>query len=167
MKFPPYGRALWMKRLLGARPRVVALLVGDHWRTPKPVREAGIPRLGVHTALWHERRAERYDWRCVAACTVLAYDQRLPDERAQGPLGWDSWLWLLADVHRYASDVLMITPTVDFRDRSGTWALERYLDIYAFLNRSIVDGTWTWPPWWPYGALLPSPDGFLAPEAGQ
>lgn len=143
MKFPAYGRALWNRRLLGARPRVVALLVGDDWSQPKWIPAAAkIPRLAVKNAAWHESGAERFDWRVVAACSVLAIDRRLPGERARSG-EWDSWFWLLADVQRYAQEIIMFTPVEPFIDPPGGWALERYLDVYAWCVRAQR------PPWWP------------------
>ena len=34
MRFPAYGKNLWDRRLLGERPRVVLLLVGNRWKIP-------------------------------------------------------------------------------------------------------------------------------------
>ena len=94
--------------------------------------------------------AERFDWRVVAACSVLAIDQRLPGRTHRGPDGWDSWLWLLADVQRFARDVLRVHAGEDFTDRPQMFAPERDLEVYAWCGRTFDDG-WTWPPWWPYG----------------
>ena len=113
-----------------------------------------IPRLAVKNAAWHEPIAERFDWRVVAACTVLAIDTRLPGERASGPDDWDSWLWLLADVQKYARDVLLFTPTMDFVDPPNGFAAERCLEVYAWCNGRYVDGVRQWPPWWPYGETI-------------
>ncbi len=227
MKFPAYGRSLLDRRLLGERPRVVYLLVGDRWRLPEWL-PSGIPRLAVKTAPWHREmanespeslrrkesarhavrdaisngrlvrnpcevcghgdseahhpsyqesrwldvrwlcqihhtaahavlrrtlQAETFDWRVVVAMTVLAIDVRRESELQYGDDGWDSWLWLLANVQRYARDVLLFTPTIEFHDPPNGFAPERSLDLYAYLNRGAVgvDGTRPWPPWWPYG----------------
>lgn len=153
MKFPAYGRRLWDRRLSGQTPRVVCLLVGDRWTVPKWM-PADVPRVAVKNAAWHDPLAERLDWRVVAACTVLAIDLRLPGERASGPEQWDSWLWLLADVQRYARDVLMFTPAETFRDPPNAFAAERCLEVYAWCSRAFIDGAWRWPPWWPYGDAI-------------
>lgn len=150
MRFPAYGKALDAKRRFGHRPRVVALLVGDDWRRPKWL-PADIPRLAVKNGAWHEPRSERFDWCVVAACSVLSIDTRLPGERASGPEDWDSWLWLLADVQRFAREVLLFTPTLDFVDPQDGFAAERCLEIYAWCNGRYHDGQFRWPPWWPYG----------------
>lgn len=133
--------------------REVCLLVGDHWRLPKwaPAHEA---RLAVKNAAWHDPIAERFDWRVVAACTVYAIDQRLAGERAAGPDEWDSWLWLLAQVQRYARRVLIFTPTVSFADPPNALAAERDLDIFAWCSSSFIEGERRWPPWWPYGDAI-------------
>ena len=157
MKLPAYGHALWQRRLLGERPRVCYLLVGDFWRQPKwlHLHLARIPRLAVKNAKWHEAGAERYDWRVVAEMTVLAIDVRGPDERADGPDGWDPWLWLLADVRTFARDVLLFTPMIEIVDPLHCFAAERDLEIYAWLNRNfdVAEG-WRWPPWWPHGDVM-------------
>jgi hypothetical protein len=152
LPLPAFGKSLWNRRLLGARPRVACLLVGDDWRPPNWL-PAEIPRLAVKNAAWHEAGAPRFDWRVVAACTVLAYDARLPGERAAGPDEWDSWLWLLADVQTFARDVLLFTPTIEIKDPADCFAIERDLEVYAWLNRKLdpVAGSWSWPPWWPHG----------------
>lgn len=156
MKFPAYGNAFWQRRLLGDRPRVVCLMVGDRWKLPKwlPV---DVPKLAVKTEPWHQPSATRYDWRLVGlkpqrhAMTVLAVDVRGPDEREETSDGWDPWLWLLADVQRYARDVLLFTPMIAFHDPPGRFAPERWLETYAWLTRSPTADGWQWPPWWPYG----------------
>ncbi len=150
MKLPAYGRALWDRRLAGERPRVVALLVGNFWRRPAWL-PTEIPRVAVKTAAWELPTAERFDWRVVASCTVLALDVRDPDEVHEGPDGWDAWLWLLAQVHRFASDILLFTPRELFCDARGAFAPERDLETYAWCGRTYVDGAVVWPPWWPYG----------------
>jgi hypothetical protein len=53
MRFPAYGNSLWQRRLMGERPRVVALLVGGFWRMPKWL-SADIPRVAVKTASWSD-----------------------------------------------------------------------------------------------------------------
>jgi hypothetical protein len=153
VKFPAYGCKFWDRRLSGATPRVVALLVGNFWKRPKWL-PAEIPKLAVKTAEWHDRKAERYDWRLVTACTVLAIDVRDADEVAEGPDGWDSWLWLLADVQHYARDVLLFTPRETFNDPADAFAAERDLEVYAWCARQASDGKSFWPPWWPYGAAV-------------
>lgn len=153
MKFPAYGRKLWDRRLSGERPRVVPLLVGNYWRRPKWL-PAELPYLAVKTAEWHLPAAERLDWRVVTACTVIAIDVRDPDEVQLAPGDWDAWLWLLADVQRYARDVLMLTTREQFADPRGALAAERDLETYAWCNRTYVDGAVVWPPWWPYGAAV-------------
>lgn len=149
VKFPAYGRALFNRRLLGERVRVVALLVGDDWRRPERL-PAGIPFVAVKNGAWHEPFAPRFDWRPVVACSVLAFDRRRQGERAMCG-EWDSWLWLLAEVQREARDVLLFTPDLDFVDPPTGFAVERYLDIYAWCSRLVVDGEFHYPPWWPYG----------------
>ncbi len=155
MKFPAFGRALWERRLLGERPRVVALLVGNVWQMPPSVARAGVPRLAVKTGPWHIGTGPRFDWRLVADCSVLAYDVRGPDEREEGPDGWDPWLWLLADVLHFARDVQRFTPTEEFYDPPGAFAAERSLELFAWLNSAYIDTdpgpALRWPPWWPYG----------------
>lgn len=155
MKFPAYGVGLWNKRLMGERIRVVALMVGNRWKLPKqyPI-PADVPKLAVKTAPWHTLKAERYDWRLVVDCTVLAFDTRGPDEREEGTDDWDPWLWLLADAQRYARDVLLFTPTIEFHDPKGGFAPERDLGTYAWCNCSWVDGVRVYPPWWPYGSTI-------------
>jgi hypothetical protein len=153
VKLPAYGRKLWDRRLSGERPRVVALLVGDFWKAP-PWLPAEIPRLAVKTDAWYTPAAERFDWRVVAACTVLAIDQRLQDERAAGPDDWDAWLWLLVDVQRFARDVLLFTPAEDFADLPQMFAPERDLETYAWCGRTYAGGSLQWPPWWPYGETI-------------
>jgi hypothetical protein len=154
-RFPAYGNALWRRRRIGDRPRVAYLLVGNYWRAPKWM-PGEIPRLAVKTAPWHDGRAERFDWRAVAAMTVLAIDVRGPDEREDGPDSWDPWLWLLADVQLYARDVILFTPTIEFKDPPEAWAPERILETYAWLNRRFgsIAGRWEWPPWWPHGDVV-------------
>lgn len=152
MKFPAYGRSLWDRRMMGERIRVVALMVGNTWKLPKGYAiTADTPKLAVKTAPWHTPKAERFDWRLVAECTVLAFDTRGPDEREAGPGDWDPWLWLLADVQRYARDVLLFTLMEEFHDPPNAFAAERDLDIYAWCNGKYVDGVRIDPPWWPYG----------------
>jgi hypothetical protein len=153
VRFPAYGNALWDRRLSGETPRVVALLVGNFWKRPKWL-PAEIPRLAVKTAPWHDLRTPRNDWRVVTACTVLALDVRDPDEVTAGPDGWDSWLWLLADVQRFARDVLLFTPRETFVDPADNFAAERDLETYAWCARTHRDGAVQWPPWWPYGAQV-------------
>lgn len=151
MRLPAYGQSLWNRRLLGERPRVVILLVGNRWKIPAHFAgDPDLPRLAVKTAPWHEPAAERFDWRVVASCTVLAVDVRGPVEREEGPEGWDSWLWLLADVQAFARDVLRFTITEDFTDYDGQFAPERDLETYAWLSSRYVDGVFTWPVWWPH-----------------
>lgn len=154
MRLPAYGQSLWNRRLLGERLRVVTLLVGNRWKCPGQFHGPPgdpIPRVAVKTASWHERGAERFDWRLVAACTVLAVDVRGPDEREQGPEGWDPWLWLLADVLTFARDVLRFTITEDLKDSPAMFAPERDVETYAWLCRTCVDGVVSWPVWWPHG----------------
>jgi hypothetical protein len=153
VRFPAYGNALWDRRLSGETPRVVALLVGNFWRRPKWL-PAEIPRVAVKTDPWPAPTAQRYDWRPVTACTVLALDVRDPDEVAAGPDDWDAWLWLLADVQRFARDVLLFTPRETFVDPADDFAAERDLETYAWCARTYRDGTVQWPPWWPYGAQV-------------
>lgn len=148
MKFPAYGRLLWERRLLGQRPRVVALLIGDDWRRPRWV-SAEIPLLAVKNAAWHEPGAPRFDWRLVVSCDVLAIDRRLPGERACCG-EWDSWFWLLAEVQRFAADVVMYTPSESFNDRPDRLAPERVLEVYAWCSRRYERGVCRWPPWWPF-----------------
>src|SRR6185369_10987783 len=100
-------KALWQRRLLNERPRVAQLMVGNFWRKNLWVR-GDIPRLAVKTTPWHTARGERYDWRVVAGMDVVAIDARDADEREAGSDGWDSWLWLLAEVQRYAAAVWMV-----------------------------------------------------------
>jgi hypothetical protein len=166
LRFPAYGNKLWQRRLLGERPRVVILLVGNFWRCPPAfAADPEIPRLAVKTSPWHLPTGDRFDWRLVAACTVLAVDVRGPDERAEGPDGWDPgtfwdpWLWLLADVQRYARDVLRFTITEEFRDPRNAFSAQRDLECHAWCSRVYrrhaldpSQSTWEWPPWWPYGA---------------
>lgn len=149
MKLPAYGKALWDRRLSGQRPRVVCLLVGNFWKLPKWL-PAEIPRLAVKTAPWHEPTGERFDWRVVSAMTVLAVDVRGPDERAEGPDGWDPWFWLLAQVQTYARDVLMFTPMQDVVDPPDWFAAERDLEVFAWCSRERG----AWPPWWPHGDTI-------------
>ena len=155
MRFPAYGNALWQRRLLGARPRVVCLLVGDYWRLPKWL-PAGVPRLAVKTEPWHQKTATRYDWRLVAGMTTLAVDVRGPDERAETEDGWDSWFWLLAEVQAYAREVLLFTPMIEFIEPPDRLAPERTLETYAWLNRTFEAEVqaWSWPPWWSHGSAI-------------
>lgn len=151
MRFPAYGQSLWQRRLLGERPRVVVLLVGNRWKIPAEFAgDPSVPRLAVKTAPWHLPTTERYDWRVVTACTVLAVDTRGPDEREVGPDDWDPWLWLLAEVQRFARDVLRFTITEHFVDFDKQFAPERDLETYAWLCSRYVDGVFTWPTWWPH-----------------
>lgn len=155
MRFPAYGRSLWERRLMGERPRVVVLLVGERWKIPPAFAvDASLPRLAVKPAPWHLPTTERFDWRVVAACTVLAVDVRGPSEREQGPDGWDSWLWLLADVQTFARDVLRFTLTEDFDDPADWYAPERDLETYAWLCARYVAGIFTWPIWWPHARRI-------------
>jgi hypothetical protein len=134
---------------------VVALLVGNRWKMPPEIAGApDVPRLAVKTALWHQIDTERFDWRVVAGCSVLAVDVRGPDEREKGPGDWDSWLWLLADVLRFASDVQRFTITETFTDYDGMFAPERDLETYAWLSSRWVDGTFAWPEWWPHARRI-------------
>jgi len=151
LRFPAYGNALWQRRLLGERLRVVCLMVGDFWKLPKWIPVAA-PKLAVKTEPWHQPTASRYDWRLVVDCTVLAVDVRGPDEREETSDGWDPWLWLLADVQRYARDVKMFTPMMEFHDPPDRFAAERDLEVYAWCERRFIDGIETWPPWWPYNS---------------
>lgn len=153
MRFPAYGKRLWDRRLSGERPRVVALLVGDFWKAPKWL-PAAIPRLAVKNAAWHLPTVERYDWRLVTACSVLAIDLRLPGEPISGPDEWDAWFWLLADVQQFARDVQLLTPRLDFEDPPDAFAAERDLATYAWCNRSFKHDSAGWPPWWPYGDTI-------------
>lgn len=158
MRFPAFGNALWQRRLLGERLRVVILLVGNRWKMPVEFElahtQAEIPRIAVKTAPWH-KGTDAYDWCLVAACTVLAVDTRGPDEREQGPEAWDSWLWLLADVQRFARDVIMFTIAEEFRDQTDRWAPERYLDNYAWCYRDNAGrADERWPIWWPHGRRI-------------
>jgi len=147
--FPAYGNSLWQRRIGGERIRVVALLVGNRWKVPKPYAlPAEVPRLATKTAPWHKPTTTRYDWRGVRQCTVLAFDCRGPDEREAGPDDWDPWLWLLNDVQRQARDVYRITPTEEFYDPPGAWAPERVLSIFAWLSRTQTTTGETRPPWW-------------------
>ena len=158
MRFPAYGNAFWQRRLLGARPRVVMLLVGNRWKIPpdfgRAHAQADIPRIAVKTAPWHLPTTERYDWRLVVDCTVLAIDVRGPDEREAGPEGWDPWLWLLSDVQNFARDVILFTITEEFHDQSYMWAPERTLEVYAWCHHTYVQGAFTWPIWWPHGRRI-------------
>lgn len=149
MKLPAYGRAMWDRRIAGERIRVVALLVGDRWQAPKWL-PAEIPRVAVKNAAWNEG-TERFDWRVVAACTVLAIDNRGPGERIAGPDGWDAWFWLLAQVQQFARDVLRWTPVEDFRDPPGGFDPERTLETFAWCESRLIDGVRQWPVWWPHG----------------
>lgn len=155
MRFPAYGKSLWDRRLLGERLRVVLLLVGNRWKIPHEfATDTSIPRLAVKTAPWHLPDAERFDWRLVAACTVMAIDTRGPDERDEGPDGWDPWLWLLADAQTFARDVLRFTITEHFDDLPDAWAPERDLETYAWLSSRYVNGAFTWPAWWPHARRI-------------
>lgn len=141
--------------MMGERIRVVLLLVGDRWKIPQEFAgDASLPRLAVKTAPWHLPDAERFDWRLVAACTVLAIDVRAADEREEGPDGWDSWLWLLADVQSFARDVLRFPVTEVFDDPPGAFAPERALETYAWLCSTYVQGVFTWPVWWPHARRI-------------
>lgn len=155
MKFPAYGRNLWDRRLTGDRVRVVCLLVGNTWKLPKGFAiPADVPKLAVKTAQWHTPKAERFDWRLVADCTVLAVDTRGPDEREAGTDDWDPWLWLLADVQRYARDVIRFTHTEEFHDPRGRFAAERELECFAWCSGRYYGAIFVWPPWWPYGGAI-------------
>jgi hypothetical protein len=158
MRFPAYGRALFERRIAGERPRVVGLLVGNRWRRPHWL-PADVPNLAVKPISWHKGargRAEGFDWSVVRAMTVLAIDLRADQELEEGPDGWDSWLWLLAAVAAQARDVLMFTPTIEFRDPPRTLAMERDLGVYAFLGSTLdsASGDRRWPAWWPFGDLV-------------
>lgn len=155
MRLPAYGQSLWNRRLMGERPRVVCLLVGNRWKMPPAFAgDPDLPRLAVKTAPWHRPDAERFDWRVVAGCSVLAVDVRGPDEREEGPGEWDAWLWLLADVVRFASDVQRFTITEEFADCDGMFAPERDLETYAWLSSRYVEGVFTWPEWWPHARRI-------------
>lgn len=168
MKFPAYGRSLWDRRYMGEKIRVVALLIGNRWKLPKPYAiPADVPIIAVKTAPWHLPRAERFDWRPVTECTVLAFDTRGPDEREAGPARrfhqdefWDPWLWLLADAQRFARDVLRFTITEEFHDPPNAFAAERDLGTHAWLSRTLVMGDfgapprYEWPEWWPYANAI-------------
>jgi len=152
MKLPAYGKALWQRRLLNERPRVAQLVIGNFWRK-KIWLKADIPRLAVKTSPWHTDRGERYDWRVVAGMDVIAIDVRDADEREAGVDGWDAWLWLLAEVQRYAAAVWMVSPTIALPNPQEPFSPEADLEVYAFLNQVIdrESKTRRWPPWWPYG----------------
>lgn len=132
---------------------MIALMVGERWKLPHWV-PADVPKLAVKTAPWHDPKTSRFDWRVVAACTVLAIDVRGPDERADGPEGWDPWLWLLAQVQAYARDVQRFTITEEFHDPTTMLAPERELETYAWLCSRYVDGVFTWPCWWPHARRI-------------
>lgn len=112
----------------------------------------------VHAVENRSRRKETFDWRVVVAMTVLAIDLRSADEVERGPDGWDSWLWMLADIQAFAREVLMFTRTIEFHDPPGHFAMERDVALYAWLNRSPMDrgGARAWPPWWPHGDRQPA-----------
>lgn len=164
-RLPPYGKALLERRMLGERLRVCYLLVGalSPWRAPKPLQAAiaDLPKLAVKASPWHlqdDDRAvragsvERFDWRLVQDMTVLAIDVREAGDMAETEDGLDAWLWLLADVQRYARDVLMFSPLLDVKDPPAAFAPERDLEVYAFLHRKFDSeaGRWKWPRWWPH-----------------
>lgn len=175
VKFPAYGKALWERRRHGDRSLVACLLVGNVWMTPAWLSRA-VPRVAVKTQRWDEghieavqpgvstsaldawkaardTRAKRgYEWRVLQRMTVLAVDVRAPEEVEAGPDGWDAWFWLLADVRRYAHEILMFTPTIDFQDPPSRYAPERNLDTFAWLSRTFDAevGDYRWPVWWPY-----------------
>lgn len=168
-KLPPYGRALYERRALGERLRVCYLLVGalSPWRAPKLLQPvlAELPKLAVKVGPWellHDDdavragRVERYDWRIVSDMTVLAIDVRGAGEMAETEDGFDAWLWLLADVQRYARDVLMFSPLHPVVDPPGGFAPERDLETWAFLHRRFDPeaGRWVWPRWWPHDTAV-------------
>ncbi len=155
MRFPAYGNALWQRRLLNERPRCAQLLVGNFWRKNRWI-PGDIPRLAVKTSPWHTPRGEQFDWRVIAGMHVVAIDVRDADEREEGADHWDAWLWLLAEVQRFASSVLMQTPTIALPDWGGQIPPEADLETYAFVNRTPNADlrTWDWPPWWPYGDTI-------------
>jgi len=142
--------------MIGERIRVVCLLVGNTWKLPNKgfAIPADVLKLGVKTAPWHLPTAERYDWRLVADCTVLAVDTRGPDEREAGLDDWDPWLWLLADAQRFARDVLRFTITEEFHDPPTAFAAERDLECLAWCSGRYADGKRVWPPWWPYSEAI-------------
>jgi hypothetical protein len=141
--------------MIGERIRVVCLLVGNTWKLPKGFAiPAEVPRIAVKTAQWHTPAAERFDWRLVADCTVLAVDTRGPDEREAGPDDWDPWLWLLADVQRFARDVIRFTITEEFRDPPNAFAAERDLECFAWCSGKYSGAAFVWPSWWPYEKLI-------------
>ncbi len=156
LRLPAYGNALWQRRLLGERPRVAQLLVGNYWRKKAWIQGGDIPRLAVKTSPWHAPRGERFDWRVVAGMTVVAIDVRDADERESGPDDWDACFWLLAEIQRYARFVLLQTPTIALPPWPDRVPPEAYLDTYAWLNRQFdADaGGWLWPAWWPYGESI-------------
>jgi hypothetical protein len=155
MKLPAYGKALWQRRLLNERPRVAQLIVGNFWRKNLWIK-SDIPRLAVKTTPWHTPQGERYDWRVVAGMDVIAIDARDADEREAGPGGWDAWLWLLAEVHRYATAVWMVTPTIALPNPQDPLSPEADLEVYAFLNCAFdrESNEFSWPPWWPYADAI-------------
>lgn len=156
-RFPPYGKALFERRMLGERLRVCYLLVGDFWRVPKELRAAldGLPRLAVKSAPWDsdQRPADAYDWRVVQDMTVLAIDARGAGEFAESADGHDTWLWLLAEVQRHARDVLVFSPLLRVVDGPNAFAPERDLETLAWLGRTYdaEQSAWSWPRWWPHG----------------
>lgn len=101
-----------------------------------------------------DRAVDGMDWRVVSGMSVLAIDTRAESEVEYGTDDWDAWLWLLTDVQRYAHEVLLFTPTITFHDPPEQMAPERALEVYAWINRRVLDGQWTWPAWWPHGDLL-------------
>jgi hypothetical protein len=155
MKFPAYGRSLYQRRMNGERIRVVCLMVGNTWKLPKGFAiPPEVPKIAVKTAAWNTPAAERYDWRLVADCTVLAVDTRGPDEREAGPEDWDPWLWLLSHIQLHARDVLRFTITEQFTDPPNAFAAERELECLAWCSAKYEDGKRVWPPWWPYGRAI-------------
>jgi len=155
LKLPAFGRKLWQDHLNGRGPRCVVLLVGDKWTMPKWA-PPGVAKLAVKSNAWHAPEAPRFDWRCVAECTVLVCDNRTASEFTVGPEGWDSMLWMLADVRRFARDVLLFTSTIYYpAERPGRLAAERDLDAYAFCNSKPSPQGRQWPQWWPFGDALP------------
>lgn len=108
-----------------------------------------------HRAEHSIARRNELDWRLVVDMSVVAFDLRTEAE-CRSVDGWDEWFWLLADVQKYARDVIMVTPTIDFTDPPNAWAPERTLDVFAWLSRTFdrAEQKWVWPPWWPYGGSI-------------